>query len=75
MPRKRPGTNSGRLGRFMWICKFKGQNVRGTDGTYDMTGQMGHVHGTDGTHTYTHTHTKGGPAKMFFMFIVFSFPN
>ena len=30
----------GRLGRFMWKFTFKGQNVRGTDGTDD---------GTDGT--------------------------
>ena len=34
-----PGT-PGRLGRFMWKFTFKGQNVRGTDGTDD---------GTDGT--------------------------
>ena len=47
MPRKRPrdklGTSQGhpgRLGRFMWKFTFKGQNVRGTDGTDD---------GTDGT--------------------------
>ena len=54
MPRKRPkdefGTSQGhpgRLGRFM--CKFivKGQNVRGTDGTYD--GTDGTYDGTDGT--------------------------
>ena len=47
MPRERPrdkfGTSQGhpgRLGRFMWKFTFKGQNVRGTDGTDD---------GTDGT--------------------------
>ena len=47
MPRKRPrdklGTSQGhpgRLGRFMGKFTFKGQNVRGTDGTDD---------GTDGT--------------------------
>ena len=47
MPRERPGDkfgtsrgHPGRLGRFMWKFTFKGQNVRGTDGTDD---------GTDGT--------------------------
>ena len=47
MPRECPedkcGTSQGhpgRLGRFMWEFAFKGQNVRGTDGTDD---------GTDGT--------------------------
>ena len=63
MPRKRPrdklGTSQGhpgRLGRFMWKFIFKGQNVRGTDR------QMGHVHGTDGTHT------KGSPAKILYVY-------
>ena len=44
MPRKRPKDkfstsqeHPGRLGRFMWKFKFKGQNVRGTHGTYDGT--------------------------------------
>ena len=42
-PRDKFGTSQGhpgRLGRFLWKFQFKGQNVRGTDGTYD---------GTDGT--------------------------
>ena len=45
MPRKRPrdkfGTSQGHPGRLgrssMWRFIFKGQNVRGTDGTYDRT--------------------------------------
>ena len=47
MPWERPGDkfgtsqgHPGRLGRFMWKFTFKGQNVRGTDGTDE---------GTDGT--------------------------
>ena len=46
MPRTRE--NSGRpgcLGRFMWTCQFKAQNVRETGGTCPW-GQTGHVHGT-----------------------------
>ena len=74
MPRERPGDkfgtsqgHPGRLGRFMWKFTFRGQNVRGTDGTCprdrrDMsTGQMGHKPGCV-------------PPK-FFMFIGFSFPS
>ena len=44
MPWERPGDkfgtsqeHPGRLGRFMWKFTFKGQNVRGTDGTDDGT--------------------------------------
>ena len=66
MPRERPinknsGTSQGhpgRLGRFMWKFTFKGQKVRGTDGTDD---------GKDGTQT------RGCPAKMFYVYWVFSF--
>ena len=46
MPQKRPrekfGTSQGhpgRLDRFMWKLQFKGQNIRGTDGTYDGTNE------------------------------------
>ena len=73
MPRERPGDkfgtsqgHPGRLGRFMWKFTFKGQNVRGTDGTYD---QMGHVHGRDGTQT------SGCPAKIPYVLLVFTFPK
>ena len=45
----------GRLGRFMWKFTFKGQNVRGTDGTDD-----GRDEGTDGTQT------RGCPAKILY---------
>ena len=34
-----------------------------------MTGQMGHVHGTDGTQT------RGCPAKILYVYWFFSFPN
>ena len=57
MPRERPGDKLGtsRDTRDVWadLWKFtlKGQNVRGGQ-TGQMTGQMGHVHGTDGTHTH-----------------------
>ena len=44
MPRERPGDkfgtsqgHPGRLGRFMWKFTFKGQNIHGTDRTYDGT--------------------------------------
>ena len=58
MPWKRPrdkfGTcqgHPGRLGRFMRKSQFKGQNVRGTDGTYD---------GTDGTFPWDRRDTHQG---------------
>ena len=70
MPWERPGDKFGtsqghprRLGRFMWKFTFKGQNVRGTDGTcprdrWDMsTGHMGHK--------------PGGVPPKFFLFIGF----
>ena len=72
MPRERPGDKfgtsqgqPGRLGRFMWKFTFKGQNVRGTRLTGQMTGQMGHVHGTDGTQT------RGCPAKILYVYWFF----
>ena len=37
--------------------------------TGHVTGQMGHVHGTDGTHT------KGCPAKIPYVYCFFSFPS
>ena len=62
-----PGINSGtsqehpgQLGRFMWKLTFKGQNVRGTDGTDD---------GTDGTCPQDRWDTPGGVPPKFFMFI------
>ena len=72
-PRKSPKKNSGtcqghpgRLGRFMRKFQFKGQNVRGTDGTHD---------GTDGTCPWDRwTRTRAGPAKNSFCLLVFSFP-
>ena len=73
MPRERPGDkfgtsqgHPGRLGRFMWKCTFKGQNVRGTDGTDD---------GTDGTCPRDRRDTnQGGIPPKFFMCIGF-FPH
>ena len=67
MPQERPGDifgtfqgHPGRLGRFMCKFTFKGQNVRGTDGTDD---------GTDGTQT------KGCPAKILYVYWFFFFPH
>ena len=37
--------------------------------TGQMTGQMGHVHGTDGTQT------RGVPAKILYVYWFFSFPR
>ena len=37
--------------------------------TGQMTGQMGHVHGTDGTQT------RGCPAKILYVYWFFFFPN
>ena len=61
MARKRPRDkfgmfqgHPGRLGRCMWKFKFKGQNVRGTDGTHD---------GTDGTCQTGNTHTHQGRSR------------
>ena len=74
MPRERPGDkfgtsqgHPGRLGRFMWKFTFKGQNVRGTDGTDD---------GTDGTCPRDRRDTnQGGVPPKFFMFVGFFFPQ
>ena len=66
LPREKVGTSQrhpGRLGPFMWKFQFKGQNVRGTDGTFpcdrwDISmGQTGH--------------TPRGVRPKFFMFIGF----
>ena len=69
MPRERPrdkcGTSQGhpgRLARCMWKFTFKGQNVRGTDGTDD---------GTDGTCPRDRRDTNQGVPPKFFMFIGF----
>ena len=69
-----PGTNSGRPTNtwdiWAWfVCKsiLKGQNVPGTDGTH---------HGTDGTCPRTDgTHTRGCPAKILYVYWLFSFPS
>ena len=45
---------------------------RGRMSAGHMAGQMGHVHGTDGTHT--HTHTRGWPAKILYVYCFCSFP-
>ena len=57
MPRKRPrdkfGTSQGhpgRLGQFMWTIPIQGAELSAGQ-TGHMTEQMGHFHGTDGTHT------------------------
>ena len=61
MSRERPGDrlgtsqrHPGRLGRFMWKFTFKGQNVRGTDGTDD---------GTDGTCSLDRRDTNQGVSR------------
>ena len=75
MPRERPGDkfgtsqgHPGRLGRFMSKFTFKGQRISmGQIG--QMTGQMGHIHGTDGTQT------RGCPAKILYGYWFFFFPE
>ena len=52
----------GRLGRFMWKFTFKGQNVRGTDGTDD---------GTDGTCPQDRWDTNQGVPPKFLCLLVF----
>ena len=68
-PRDKFGTSQGhlgRLGRFVWKFKFKGENVRGTDWTHD---------GTDGTCPWDRQDTSGGVSRQTLMFLGFSFPN
>ena len=70
--RKRPGINSGRFRdtRDIWadLCGNSNSRDRMSAGqTGHMTGQMGHVHGRDGTHT------RGCIPPKFFMFIGFFF--
>ena len=75
MPRKHPrdkfGTSQGHpgcLGRFiMWKFQFKGRMSAGQTG--HTTGQMGHFHGTDGTHS------RGCPAKILCAYCFFFFPH
>ena len=66
-PTSVPGINSGRpkqtrdvWGRFMWKFKFKEQNVRGTDRTYD---------GTDGTCPWDSWDTHQGVSPKILLFI------
>ena len=69
-PRDKFGTSqgqTGRLGRFMWKFTFKGQNVRGTDGTDD---------GTDGTCPRDRWDTNQGVSRQNSLcLLVFFFPN
>ena len=73
IPWERPGDNSGRPRdtRDVWpdLCgnsHSRGRMSAGQAG--QMTGQMGHVHGTDGTQT------RGCPAKSFYVYWFLSFP-
>ena len=67
---KNSGTSQGhpgRLGRFMWKFQFTGQNVRGTDGTYD---------GTDGTCPWDRRDTHQGVSlQKYLCLLVFFFPQ
>ena len=81
MPRKRPrekiGTSQGH--RDIWADLCGDSNSRGrlpVGQTGHMTGQTGHVYGTDETHTHTHTHThtRGCPTKLLYVYWFFSFP-
>ena len=53
MPRERPGVDSGRPRdtRDIWADLCGNSHSRGRMSAGQMTGQMGHVHGTDGTQT------------------------
>ena len=70
-----PGINSGRPSRDtrdVWadLCGNSNSSGRMSTGqTGHMTGQMGHFHGTDGTHT------RGCPAKILYAYWFFSFPR
>ena len=69
LPRKRPrdkfGTGQpGRLDRIMWKRKFKGQNVHGTDRTYD---------GTDGTCPWDRRNTHQGVSRQSSLCLLFFF--
>ena len=74
MPRERPGDkfgtsqgHPGRLDRLMWKFTFKGQNVRGTDGTDD---------GTDGTCPRDRRDTNQGVSRQNSLcLLVFFFPH
>ena len=68
-----PGINSARPRdtRDVWADLRRNSHSRGRTSagqTGQMTGQMGHVHGTDGTQT------KGRPAKILYVYWFFSFP-
>ena len=69
-----PGTNSGRPRdtRDVWADLCGNSNSRGrmsVGQTGHVTGQMGHVHGTDWTHT------RGSPAKILYVYWFLSFPT
>ena len=68
-----PGKNSGRPRdtRDVWADLCGNSNSRGRMSAGQaghMAGQMGHVHGTD------RTHTRGCPAKILYVYCYFSFP-
>ena len=70
MPRSVPGINSGRPRdtQDIWAdsCgNFNSSGRMSAGQTGHITGQMGHVHGTDGTHT------RGCPTKMFYVYCFF----
>ena len=67
MPRERPRETPGTFRLIYVEIHIQGAECpRDTLG--HMTGQMGHVHGTDGTQT------RGCPAKILYVYWLFPFP-